>query len=92
MAVVTVVVFMVANDGGCGCDDDSDDVGDAGEVVPADGDVLDVPPGEAGVGLQHQGEETSGHRGRGGGSGVRGGAAVVQVCRGHLPIIGAAKK
>ena len=91
MAVVTVVVFMVANDGGCGCDDDSDDVGDAGDV-PADGDVLDVPPGEAGVGLQHQGEETSGHRGRGGGSGVRGGAAVVQVCRGHLPIIGAAKK
>ena len=48
--------------------------------------MLDVPPGEAGLGLQDEGDDAGRHGGGGRGAGVGGGAAAVEVRRDHLPL------
>ena len=46
--------------------------------------MLDVPPGELGVGLEAEGDDAGGEGRRGGGPRVRRGAQVVQVGRHNL--------
>ena len=55
-----------------------------------DHNVLDVSPGEVGIGLQGQGDDAGGHGGAGTGPRVPNGARVVQVCRDDLLFRGSA--
>ena len=55
---------------------------EVGGVGGSDHDVLDIAPGQVGVGLQGQGDDGGRHGGAGAGPRVLGGALVVKV-RGH---------